>query len=485
MTDNIRQHGDEIGFVKSAKRYLLTLEGLPSVRVNDVIQSVDGYRAIVTGLERERVHAQMLDSTSIEPGEQFVPADTGALFSFGDHLFGRTISALGDPIDTDEPLGEANSGLQLDVAAPGIDSRTQIAEQFYTGITLVDTLLPIGKGQRQLMFGPIRSGKDEFVRQTIVNQANTDTICIYAAIGKPRTAVLDSARRMFDAGAGSYTVILAATSEDETPLITIAPSVAFLLAEHFMAAGKDVLLVLDDLGTHAKYLREAALLQGRLPGRESYPGDIFYQHAHLMERSGAFSDRGALTLFPVLETDIESYTDLIPTNLMASTDGHFSFLPEHHAAGIFPAISEEESVTRVGKNTQYLVQKQLSTKALTLLTEYREQREYSRFGAQMSQEAKNTLRKGQIVRQMLRQHPDEAAIATDVQVIYLGLVFTSFFQDRDADFVREWESTILKTIRENEQVAQLRERMKQEMQFETFIEQLEGLVSQFEQACQS
>jgi F-type H+-transporting ATPase subunit alpha len=252
-----------------------------------------------------------------------------------------------------------------------------------------------------------------------------------------------------------------------------------------MSNGNDVLLVLDDLGTHAKYLREAALLQGRLPGRESYPGDIFYQHAHLMERSGAFSDRGALTLFPMLETDIESYTDLIPTNLMASTDGHFSFLPEHHTAGVFPAISEEESVTRVGKNTQFLVQKQLSSKVLSLLTDYREQREYSRFGAQMSEDAKDTLRRGEIVREMIRQRTEEAAIATDVQVIYLGLVFTSFFGERDAAFVREWEATILKTIRENEQIRELRERMQQDMQLESFTEQLEGLVSVFEQACQS
>jgi F-type H+-transporting ATPase subunit alpha len=485
MTSDIRQHGDEIGFVKSAKRYLLTLEGLPGVRVNDVIQSTEGGRAIVTALDRERVHAQMLDTAAIEPGDQFVPANTDALFSFGEHLFGRTITALGDPMDSAGSLGEATSGLQLDVAAPGIDSRERITDQFYTGITMVDTLLPIGKGQRQLIFGPIRSGKAEFVRQTIINQAETNTVCIYAAIGKPRTAVLSAAQRMFDAGADSYTVILAATSEDETPLITIAPSVAFLLAEHFMSNGNDVLLVLDDLGTHAKYLREAALLQGRLPGRESYPGDIFYQHAHLMERSGAFSDRGALTLFPMLETDIESYTDLIPTNLMASTDGHFSFLPEHHTAGVFPAISEEESVTRVGKNTQFLVQKQLSSKVLSLLTDYREQREYSRFGAQMSEDAKDTLRRGEIVREMIRQRTEEAAIATDVQVIYLGLVFTSFFGERDAAFVREWEATILKTIRENEQIRELRERMQQDMQLESFTEQLEGLVSVFEQACQS
>ena len=487
MTEEKKELNNEVGLVVSVKKYLISLKGLPSAKINDILEDKDGNMALVTSLDGDLVKAFMLDSVYKRPGDRFFLKGAEKIFSFGEHLFGRIINVLGEPIDQKAGFAEKNASLQLNVVASGISSREFIKEQFETGIIFVDSLFPIGKGQRQLVFGPPRSGKTSFLKDVVVNQKDKDTVCIYVALGRPLDAVQRIAASIFEKNNGKNTIFLAALSSDIPPLVSIAPSVAFSIAEHFSKKGRDVLLVLDDLGTHAKYAREIALLEGRLPGRESYPGDMFYQHAHLMERSGHFNKKfggGSITLLPVLETEIKNSTDLIPTNLMSATDGHFSFSAALRAQGYYPSIVEEQSVTRVGSHTQKLVQRQLANKISVLLAEYKVQKEYTQFGSQLSEKTREVLRKGAIVEELLKQDVFDQGIGPNVQVLLLSLVFTSFILKKDKEFIEKNKKKIIKVLAESPEMEEVRALAKRDIKIQEFIDFLETKIIFLEKVCQ-
>lgn len=456
MSDPARTH--EVGLVIKTKRYLLTLEGLPSARVNDLIEDEQGNRAIVRSLGGEVVHALALGDQS-QPGDRYRFVTAANEYACGEHLFGRVIDTFGRPIDGGGSFPPPNVPFALEVEAPGIEVRQPITTQLYTGVSVVDTLVPIAKGQRQLIFGPIRSGKSTFLTETVQAQAKHGTVCIYAVIGKPINGLKKITDTIIDRAApGSKNIVIAGLSDEPASVIALTPSIAFLLAEHFQAQGEDVVVILDDLDAHAKYLREIALLEGRLPSTESYPGDVFYQHAHLMERSGDFSPEhggGSITALPVIQTDLKNFSDLIPTNVMACTDGHLSFLVGLRAEGIYPSISMEQSVTRVGRQAQRTLQKQLTRRVQTLLGSYRTQREYAKFSADLSDQAKDVLARGQLVEQILQQ-PAYHSRPYTVQVLLLALVFSGFFTDKNADLLREQKETLIEAFTEQEALADLR-----------------------------
>jgi len=487
MAHNDKRFHREVGIVASAKEYLLSLEGLPSAQIDDLIKDENGNRALVTALEEDTIEALLLDPVLTKPGDKFFLEESNEIFSFGEHLFGHIINGFGVYIDSAGERFENNTKLELNVIASGISDREEINEQFVTGVTLVDTLFPIGKGQRQLIFGSIRSGKTTLLQDIVVNQRTLETVCIYAAIGKPVDDIRKIASGIFGEKGNNNAIILAAPSSEPPPLIAIAPSVAFSLAEFFSRQGRDVLLVLDDLGTHAKYLREISLLQGRLPGRESYPGDIFYQHAHLMERSGHFGKKaggGTITLLPVLETDIKNITDLIPTNIMASTDGHFSLSSVLRAQGYYPTILPDQSVTRVGRSCQRLVQKQIATEILVKLAEYKEQEEYSRFGAQVSAKTQEVLHRGRLILEILDQNPFDN-IPVDAQVILLSLVLTPFLMDRDLEFLNKNKKILIKCASNDKRFELLRNMARKDISLKDFLDALNQNTVIFEEVCQS
>ncbi len=467
----------ETGVVVKAKRYLLTIAGLPSARVNDILLDEKDQYAIVRALSDEYVYALALTSVS-QPGDRYRFAADTKLYSGGDHLFGRVIDTLGRPVDNRGSFPPPNVAFKLEVEAPGIEVRRHIHEQLQTGITTVDTLIPIAKGQRQLVFGPMRSGKSTFLTQTVREQAAAGTVCIYAVIGKPITGlrkITDSIIK--DASPESKVVVLAAVSDEPASVIALAPSVAFLLAEYFQSQGEDVLVVLDDLDAHAKYLREIALLEGRLPSTESYPGDIFYQHAHLMERSGHFTDEiggGSITALPVIQTDLKNFSDLIPTNVMACTDGHLSFSPTMRAQGVYPSINIPESVTRVGRQAQARLQKQATRRVLRLLGQYRAQQEYAKFSSDLNEQAQQLLQTGAIIETLLQQPPYEG-IDRAVQVIAIGLVFSGFFDTMDARVVQERRAALLQGLSEDDALSALRETvMTEQWTWEQFVTELQS-----------
>lgn len=448
----------EVGFVTAAKEYLLLLEGLPSVRVNDVVEDDEGNQAYILSLDKDRAQALLLDEVEVYAGARFFKRDQGLSCSAGDHLLGRVINALGEPIDVKRGFPPDNLSLELEARAPDIKTRKDITEQLVTGVTVVDTLLPLGKGQRQLVVGPFGSGKELFLQDVIMNQRDSDVICMYVFIGKPLMYVEKVIKRLYSIAGNKNVISIASLSHEPAPLIFIAPSIALSIAEHFSNQGKHVLVVLDDLGTHARYLREIELLAGRIPGRESYPGDIFYQHAHIMERSGRFNKRagnGSITLLPVLETDIEELSDLIVTNIMAATDGHIFFSPEMHSEGYYPAIVSGQSVTRVGRKTQNRLHNEISTRVQLLLEAYERQRAYSRFGEQVSEEGQRTLNQGDIAHMLLKQDVvTPLGIAT--QILLLAFIFTQCAQNKTSTEVETRKDDLLKLFAEHASFQELR-----------------------------
>lgn len=476
----------EVGFIINAKGYLLSLKGLPSARINDLLQGESGDSAIVVSLEEDYVVALLLSDSQLRAGDKFSLSDKKLQFSLGDHLFGRIINPLGDPVDGNGSFPKDNTELLFDEVAPGVSAREDIRDQFETGITLVDILYPISKGQRQLVFGPTGSGKTTFLRNIIVNQKGKDIICIYAGIGKPITFMKQFAEGVFSKGASAYTIILAALAESPTSVISITPTVGLLVAEHFAKQGKEVLLILDDLGSHAKYMREISLLMGQIPGRQSYPGDIFYQHAHLIERAGNFNKYaggGSITLLPLLETDIDNFTDLIPTNLMAMTDGHLFFSPTMRAEGYYPSIAINRSVTRVGKQSQRFIQKELSTRVMSLLAEYREQEEYSRFGTSLSTKTKNTLRRGLLVNELIRQETFEN-LNQETQISLLSLVFTTFLAEKDKFFLQKNKGAVIDALINDSRLSDIRKiALDDNVKLDEFLEQLDKKSQVLESVC--
>ena len=485
-THSVRE--GETGFVTEAKGYLLNLEGLPSVHVNDVIVNTRGQRALVTALKTETVEALLLDRNDPEVGDRFMLHTQGIKFSFGEHLFGRIINTLGDPLDGKEgSMPPQNNSLKIEVRAPGMSSRLAMTEQLMTGMATIDVLLPIAKGQRQLVIGPISSGKTTFLESVIAHQKGSPMVCIYAFIGRPVVYVEDTVSRILSEKGNKNAIILASFSDEPAPMIYLTPTVALGLAEFFSSKGSDVLLVLDDLGSHAKYLREIALLSGRIPGRESYPGDMFYQHAHLLERAGYFNKNiggGSITILPILETNIEDITNLVSTNLMSATDGHLFFSPLLHSEGHFPAVLTGQSVTRVGRQTQSNLAKQLSIRVQALLAEYERQRGYSQFGTQLSESTRHIITQGEFMQVFLRQEPLDS-VPLEVQIILLSLVFTALFNNRDIAFAERNYDALVKVTGTSKAIQPVVESARRgTISLDQFFKKVESVLPYFEAVCQ-
>ena len=485
MKTDTRAH--EVGFVVSAKRYLLTIEGLPSARVNDILVDANGNKAIVRALHPTHVSALALSGVA-QPGDQYQFVKGAYHYCVGDYLFGRVIDALGQPVDGKGSLPPGTVPLRLEVDAPGVEVRVPIHEQLHTGVTLVDTLVPIAKGQRQLIFGPQHSGKSTFLSETVRAQAKAGTVCIYTVIGKPINGLKKITDYILsDDLSGAKTIVISALSDEPAGRIILAPSIAFLLAEYYQAQGEHVLVILDDLDSHAKYLREIALLEERLPSTQSYPGDIFYQHAHLMERSGHFTKAlggGSITALPVIQTEFKNFSDLIPTNVMACTDGHLAFLPGLRAEGIYPSISLEQSVTRVGRQSQHTLQKQITTKTQILLGMYRQQKEYAQFSSDLSEQTKEVLRQGSVLEALLQQDTSEH-IPLDVQVPLLALGFTDFFVGHSEAQVLIQRPRIVEALLSHAGLQSLRETaLNDDVMLDDYLHEVEAVHDLIATVCQ-
>ena len=478
----------EVGYVVSSRDFLVYLDGFPTIKVNDMVESETALRGWVNGTFEDKIEVLMLDEGVIKPKQQFKRLSSRLGVTVGDFLLGRAINPLGVPIDGKGLLPpptarlafggktKANLNLELDQEAPGIESRQFITNQFLTGITLIDTLIPLGQGQRELVLGDAHSGKTDFLVDIIINQKSTGIICILALIGKPAVTVRNLIDTLKLNKALDYTVVIATSSSELAPLIFLTPKTAFTIAEYFQKKGKNVLLILDDLGSHAKVYREISLLGNKPPGRESYPGDMFYQHAHLLERAGNFLPQyggGSITALPVIELNLSDFTTLIPTNLMSMTDGHLLFKAGLHSQGQTPAIDISLSVSRVGRQTQDQTSNLLSTRVRQILSSAADLETISRFSSELPPETQLILRRKDLIMEILKQDP-LTAVVKQIQVILLALPFTTFLQDKNRSFVEKYKKIIIEAFLKNPTLLPITKSVTKLKTDEELIKLLEG-----------
>lgn len=474
----ITNQTQEIGYVTSSRDFLVRLDGFPTIRVNDMVQSDNNLRGWVNSISKDTIEVLMLDEGVIKPQQQFRRLANRLAVAAGTELLGRAINPLGVPIDGKGLLTDKKTSVMLDLdqPAPSVETREFITDQFLTGISLIDTLIPLGRGQRELVLGDAHSGKTGFLTDIIVNQKNTGIICILALVGKPVVVVRNLIDTLKNNHALDYTVIIATSSSEPAPLIFLTPKTAFTIAEYFQKKGRHVLLILDDLGYHAKIYREIALLGNKPPGRESYPGDIFYQHAHLLERAGNFLPKaggGSITALPVIELNLNDFTTLIPTNVMSMTDGHLLFKAGLHSQGQAPAVDIALSVSRVGRQTQDRLSNSLSAKIRLILSQAADLETVSRFSAELPVETQLLLRRKDLIMEMLKQDP-LTAIPKQVQLILLALPFTTFFQDKTRSFVEKNKKTIIELFSTHSQLLPITRSISQIKTDEELINILEG-----------
>ncbi len=436
----------EVGYAISSRDFMVFLDGMPTIKINDLVISEKGKRGWVSALHKNQVEVLMLDEGVVNPGELFRRSDTRLSVNMGEYLLGRAINPMGVPIDGKRLLGSSSDiKSELDRKAPNINMRKFITDQFITGITLIDTLVPIGKGQRELVIGDAHAGKTAFTIDLILNQRDRSVICIYASIGKPISQLKSLLEVLANTGAMSYCVVIAASSSEAAPLIYLTPQTAFTIAEYFQKTGRDVLLILDDIGSHAKIYREISLLSGKTPGRESYPGDIFYQHSHLLERAGNFKKEnggGSITAIPVLEVNLSDFATYMPTNLVGMTDGHLLFNSNLRNQGTTPAIDVSLSVTRVGKQTQKRLQNLLSSKIRELMARAAELQTISKFSAELPFQTRLILKQKEVLDELLNQE-NSTRISLSLQIILLGFSFTPLFLDKETSFIKTAKAKLM------------------------------------------
>lgn len=398
--------GNEAGAIMSAQGFTAIAQGLPSIAVNEIVQTESGSQAIVNSLYEDTVELLMIDRGSASKGEPLVATKQILSVPCGMSLKGRMISPLGEPLDGGEPLVDAQM-MPLENEAPPIYKRSKIKDQLITGIMLSDLLVPLGRGQREVVMGDAKSGKTSFLLPILMHAKEENMVGVYVGIGKTRSELRRIATQLIENNPGSDIVVVGTSSSDSVTMQYLAPYAGMTMAEYFRDNGQDVFLVLDDLGNHAKAYREISLLNNRLPGRDSYPGDIFYAHSRLLERGGCVvgpsGNPNTITLMPIIETIGGDVTGYVQTNLISMSDGHTLFDLETFYKGIRPAINIGLSVSRVGKQTQTKIQKFVASELRVMIAQYQEAKNFVRFGAELTDKTKQLFLRGTIFDELIKQ----------------------------------------------------------------------------------
>ena len=417
------------------------VSGLDKCMANELVQFPNGAYGMALNLEENSVAVVMLgDDEDIKEGD--VVRRTGKVVSVpvGESLIGRVVNALGQPVDGKGPV-DAKEFRPIERNAPGIIERKGVSVPLQTGIKAIDSMIPIGRGQRELIIGDRQTGKTVIALDTIINQKGKDVICIYVAIGQKCSTVAQLVDTLTAAGAMDYTIVVSATASELSPLQYIAPYSGCAMAEYFMDQGKDVLIVYDDLSKHAVAYRALSLLIRRPPGREAYPGDVFYLHSRLLERAARLDPEhggGSITALPIIETQAGDVSAYIPTNVISITDGQIFLLTELFHSGVMPAVDPGISVSRVGGNAQIKAMKKVAGSLKLLYSQYRELQGFAQFGSDLDADTKARLAQGQRIVEVLKQNRSHP-IAVEDQVCIFYAVTRGFLKDVEVTDVAEYE----------------------------------------------
>ncbi|MEA3355706.1 MAG: F0F1 ATP synthase subunit alpha [Patescibacteria group bacterium] len=427
----------DIGKVIEVKGTLVAIEGLKSGAVGEGVVFEDGKRGMIVIIEKSKTLVTLLSRESIGFGTKAARTGEALKISVGWASLGHTVSSLGYLKDKEKQPSHDIETRAIEVKALGIDKRSKINKFLETGVSMVDLLMPLGEGQRELIIGDRKTGKSHFALQTMMHQARKGKICVYAMIGKQKSEIKRVEKFIKDKKIKNKCLIVASEAESSSGEIYLTPYTAMAIAEHFRDQGKDSLVILDDLITHAKYFREIALLSGQFPGRESYPGDIFYIHAKLLERAGNFmvdKKEVSITALPIAKTLAGDLTGYIQTNLMSVTDGHLYFDSNLFLKGIRPAVNVFVSVTRVGKQTQNQLLQGLNREVTKLLKKQDELQRYLKFGAEMTDKVKEGLSKGRKMIEFFNQSGYED-YPIQLTAILASLILMDKWDGKDS---REW-----------------------------------------------
>ena len=422
---------DDVGTVVQIGDGIARLHGLDKCMANELLEFEGGVYAMALSLEEDSISAVMLGSSeNIKEGDTVRRTGRVVSVPVGEKLLGRVVNALGQPIDAKGPI-EAAEIRPVESPAYGIIERRSVYQPVQTGIKAIDSMIPIGKGQRELIIGYKQTGKTAIGIDTIINQRGKDMICVYVAIGQKNSTVLRVVDSLEKAGAMDYTIVVAATAAEPAPLQYIAPYAGVTMAEYFMQQGKDVLIIYDDLSKHAVAYRAMSLLIRRPPGREAYPGDIFYIHSRLLERAAKLSDElggGSITALPIIETQAGDVSAYIPTNVISITDGQIFLETELFNAGVRPAVNPGISVSRVGGSAQIKAMKKVSGSLKLLYSQYRELQAFSQFGSDLDADTKARLANGERIVEVLKQ-PQNTPISVEHQVMIIYAVVNGLLDD--------------------------------------------------------
>ncbi|MGN0588445.1 MAG: F0F1 ATP synthase subunit alpha [Ruminiclostridium sp.] len=441
----------DTGTVVTVGDGIVRIHGLENCMINELLEFDNGVMCMALNLEQDFVGAVMLGSDA-EIKEGSSVKRTGRIISVpvGEALLGRVVNSLGEPIDGKGPI-LTEERRPIERIAPGIITRKSVDTPLQTGIKAIDSMIPIGRGQRELIIGDRQTGKTAIAVDTIINQKDTDVICIYVAIGQKASTVATVVEQLKKAGAMDYTIVVSATAAELAPLQYIAPYSGCAMGEYFMDNGKHALIIYDDLSKHAVAYRAMSLLLKRPPGREAYPGDVFYLHSRLLERAANLNEDyggGSLTALPIIETQAGDVSAYIPTNVISITDGQIFLETELFNAGVRPAVNPGVSVSRVGGSAQIKAMKKVSGSLKLEYSQYRELQAFSQFGSDLDADTKSRLAKGERIVGVLKQ-PQSSPISVENQVIIIYAVLNNYLKDIPVEKIGDYERELFRYIADN------------------------------------
>ncbi|MBI5122401.1 F0F1 ATP synthase subunit alpha [Candidatus Roizmanbacteria bacterium] len=428
------QQTGEYGVAIQVSHPIVFIEGLPSVKTHEVILFETGQKGEVFAINRGKIEARIFSHTPIRVGTRVTRTDQLLSVPVGDELLGHSINPLGEPLDPAIPFTRPKISRDLDARPIGISGRQKITTHLVTGISLIDLLIPLGRGQRELIIGDRKTGKTSLLMTTIKNQVHEGVIAIYAAIAKKKSDIKKLQAFFTEEKIMDKIIIVATSSYDSPSLIYQTPYAAMAIAEYFRDKGIHTLLILDDLSTHAKFYRELSLLARRFPGRDSYPGDIFYVHSKLLERAGNFKHKTAgevsITCLPIIEIVEGDFTGYISTNVMGITDGHIYLDSNIYYQGLRPAVNIPLSVTRVGRQTLDKLSREVNKNLTAFLAQYEKLQTLSHFGQELTDDVKKQLRTGELIYKFFNQ-PYHLTVPTTIQLIIFSMLLQDIIQDKD------------------------------------------------------
>ncbi len=453
IKDQIKHYDNQIvqtdvGTVLLVGDGIARVSGLENCMANELVRFSTGTYGMALNLEENSVAVVMLgDDAGIKEGDTVERTREVVSVPVGEALIGRVVDALGQPIDGKGPIA-ASGERRIESPAPGIIERKSVSVPLQTGIKAIDSMIPIGRGQRELIIGDRQTGKTTIATDTIINQKGQNVICIYVAIGQKRSTVAQVVEALTVSGAMDYTIVVSATASELAPLQYIAPYSGCAMGEYFMAQGKDVLIVYDDLSKHAVAYRALSLLIRRPPGREAYPGDVFYLHSRLLERAARVAPEyggGSITALPIIETQAGDVSAYIPTNVISITDGQIFLETELFHSGIMPAVNPGISVSRVGGNAQIKAMKKVAGTLKLLYSQYRELQSFAQFGSDLDADTKARLGQGERIVAVLKQNHN-APVTVEHQVCILYAVVHDYLKEVPVELISEYETSLYERL---------------------------------------